>query len=82
MGRAGQFLAGTAVSGSLGLLMLQAHALSQAGIAFHLRTIGFGHKSFKEYDYNGSVLAAVWSTRAWNRLVLDVHAKLLEYWSK
>mmetsp|Transcript_7700 Transcript_7700/g.15947 ORF Transcript_7700/g.15947 Transcript_7700/m.15947 type:complete len:83 (-) Transcript_7700:110-358(-) len=82
MGRPGQFLLGAAVGGTLGGLMLKLHTLSHLGVAFHLRAIAAGSKTFEEYDYRGSVLAALVDARAWNRLVLDVHAKVLQCWPK
>mmetsp|Transcript_118954 Transcript_118954/g.331878 ORF Transcript_118954/g.331878 Transcript_118954/m.331878 type:complete len:83 (-) Transcript_118954:117-365(-) len=82
MSHVGRFLFGGLVSGALGGLMLELHAVSHLGIMTHLRAIAAGSRTFKECDYRGSVVAALLDTRAWNRLVLDIHAKVIEYWPK
>uniref|UniRef100_A0A7S1S5P7 Uncharacterized protein n=1 Tax=Alexandrium catenella TaxID=2925 RepID=A0A7S1S5P7_ALECA len=78
----GQLLLGGAVGGALGGLMVKLHALSHLGVSFHLRAIAAGSRTFEEYDHRGSILAALVDARAWNRLVLDVHGKVLECWPR
>eukprot|EP00913_Durusdinium_trenchii_P005542 g5163.t1 len=78
----GQFLFGGALSGAVGVVMLKTHEMSTNSMIFYLRAISSGKKSFQEYSYQGSILAALVDSRAWNRLVLDLHGKVLEYWPK
>ena len=74
-----QFLLGGAVGGVLGGFMLKAHSMTYLGIAFQLRAMAAGRQTFEEYSHE-SPLAALKDARAWNRLVLDVHAKVLQWW--
>mmetsp|Transcript_37250 Transcript_37250/g.58864 ORF Transcript_37250/g.58864 Transcript_37250/m.58864 type:complete len:82 (-) Transcript_37250:4-249(-) len=78
----GQFLFGGAISGGIGALMLKTHEMSSNSMIFYLRAIASGKSTFQEYSHQGSILAALVDSRAWNRLVLDVHGKMLEYWPK
>mmetsp|Transcript_50747 Transcript_50747/g.94869 ORF Transcript_50747/g.94869 Transcript_50747/m.94869 type:complete len:84 (-) Transcript_50747:63-314(-) len=82
MTRLGQFLFGASLSGLTGAFMLKTHEMSTNQMAFYLRAIASGTKTFEEFNHQGSILAAFVDARAWNRLVLDVHGKVLEFWPK
>ncbi|CAE7898955.1 unnamed protein product [Symbiodinium sp. KB8] len=80
MSRVRQFLVGSALSGITGAFMLKMHEMSTNQIAFYLRAVSSGSQTFEQFSHQGSLLAAFVDARAWNRLVLDVHGKLLEFW--
>mmetsp|Transcript_45918 Transcript_45918/g.109361 ORF Transcript_45918/g.109361 Transcript_45918/m.109361 type:complete len:84 (+) Transcript_45918:115-366(+) len=77
----GQFLLGGAVGGAFGLMALKSQTQSQNAVLLHMREIASGRAASTEIsEYKGSVFGAFFDTRAWNRLVLDVHAKVIQYW--
>eukprot|EP00444_Apocalathium_aciculiferum_P031193 CAMPEP_0183427150 /NCGR_PEP_ID=MMETSP0370-20130417/40311_1 /TAXON_ID=268820 /ORGANISM="Peridinium aciculiferum, Strain PAER-2" /LENGTH=82 /DNA_ID=CAMNT_0025611673 /DNA_START=102 /DNA_END=350 /DNA_ORIENTATION=- len=78
----GQFLLGGTLGGGVGMMVIKAHALQHMGIAFHLRAIAAGNRVFEECDYRGSALVALVDAKAWNRLILDMHSKLVDVWPR
>mmetsp|Transcript_4331 Transcript_4331/g.6908 ORF Transcript_4331/g.6908 Transcript_4331/m.6908 type:complete len:84 (+) Transcript_4331:93-344(+) len=78
----GQFLLGGAVGATIGGVMIKTHSMAHTSMLYHMRAVTSGSKTFQEYDHKGSIMAALVDARAWNRLVLDVHGKVLEFWPK
>mmetsp|Transcript_108995 Transcript_108995/g.307193 ORF Transcript_108995/g.307193 Transcript_108995/m.307193 type:complete len:82 (-) Transcript_108995:119-364(-) len=81
MSQVGQLLLGGFVGGGIGSILIQSHSISYQSIAFQLRGMMLGRRSYEEY-VPSSPFSALVDARAWNRLVLDVHAVLLRNWPK
>mmetsp|Transcript_60225 Transcript_60225/g.111654 ORF Transcript_60225/g.111654 Transcript_60225/m.111654 type:complete len:93 (+) Transcript_60225:67-345(+) len=79
-----EFLLGGALGGLIGVVALKSHAMSTNSILFYMREVAAGRQTFTEYSTSPSmfirVREALFDSRAWNRLVLDVHGKVLEHW--
>mmetsp|Transcript_80436 Transcript_80436/g.127005 ORF Transcript_80436/g.127005 Transcript_80436/m.127005 type:complete len:86 (-) Transcript_80436:119-376(-) len=83
MSRLGQFLLGGTVSGFAGMIMLRSHMESHRVLLHQVYALASGRKTYEEYDYSSSSpFAPLVDARAWNRLVLDLHLKVLQWWPK
>mmetsp|Transcript_6445 Transcript_6445/g.15653 ORF Transcript_6445/g.15653 Transcript_6445/m.15653 type:complete len:93 (-) Transcript_6445:89-367(-) len=79
-----EFLLGGTIGGFVGVYALKSHSTAVNSVLFYMREVAAGRQTFTEHKTNPSMLIQVrdafFDTRAWNRLVLDMHSKMLQHW--